>query len=201
MLPLIVCPACDLVHRGDVVPVSGRTRCARCRAVLHRSAETELDTAIAIALSALVLFLLANLYPLVEFHINGANRETTLVGAALGLYHAGHTGLSVLVLSTTVLAPLAQILSLLYLLLPLRSKRRARRQRTVFRLLMQLRPWTFVEVFMLGAIVALVRLASYAKVLPGIALVCCGLLMMSLAALTSRTSPEQYWRWVERSRQ
>jgi paraquat-inducible protein A len=201
MLPLIVCPACDLVHRGDAVPVSGRTRCARCRAVLHRSAETELDTAIAMALTALVFFFLANLYPLVEFHINGTNRQTTLVGAALGLYHAGHFALSVLVLSTTVLAPLAQILSLLYLLLPLRRKRRARRQRTVFRLLMHLRPWTFVEVFMLGAIVALVRLASYARVVPGISLVCCGLLMMSLAALTTRTSPEQYWRWVDRSRE
>jgi paraquat-inducible protein A len=201
MLPLIVCPACDLVHRGDVVPASGRTRCARCRALLHRSAETELDTAIAIALCALVFFLLANLYPLVEFHINGTRRETTLIGAAWGLYHAGHAALSMLVLATTVLAPLAQILSLLYLLLPLRNKRRARRQRTVFRLSMRLRPWTFVEVFMLGAIVALVRLAAYAKVMPGIALICCGLLMMSLAALTSRTSPEQYWRWVERSRQ
>lgn len=201
MPPLIVCPACDLVHRGEVVPASERTRCARCRAVLHRSGEVKLDTAIAIALSALVLFVLANLYPLVEFRINGTRRETTLVGAALGLYDAGHAALGMLVLVTTVLAPLAQILSLLYLLLPLRKKRRARRQRTVFRLLMQLRPWTFVEVFMLGAIVAFVRLASYAKVVPGISLICCGLLMMSLAALTSRTSPEQYWRWVERSRQ
>ena len=201
MLPLIVCPACDLVHRGDAAPANGRTRCARCRAVLHRSGEAELDTAIAIALCALVFFLIANLYPLVEFHINGVKRDTTLVGAALGLYHAGYTVLGVLVMATTVFAPLAQIVSLLYLLLPLRRKRRARRQRTVFRLLMNLRPWTFVEVFMLGAIVALVRLSSFAKVVPGIALVSCGLLMMALAALTSRTSPEQYWRWVERSRQ
>jgi paraquat-inducible protein A len=201
MLPLIVCPACDLVHRGEDAPASGRTRCARCRAVLHRSGEVKLDTAIAIALCALVLFVLANLYPLVEFRINGTGRETTLVGAALGLYDAGHAALGMLVFVTTILAPLTQILSLLYLLLPLRRKRHARRQRTVFRLLMQLRPWTFVEVFMLGAIVAFVRLASYAKVVPGISLVCCGLLMMSLAALTSRTSPEQYWRWVERSRQ
>jgi paraquat-inducible protein A len=160
-----------------------------------------MDTAIAIALAALVLFLLANIYPLVEFQVNGARRETTLIGAALGLYHAGHAMLSLLVLSTTVLAPLAQILGVLYLLLPLRRKRRARRQRTVFRLLMQVRPWTFVEVFMLGAVVALVRLAAFAKVMPGIALVCCGLLMMSLAALTSRTSPEQFWRWVARSRE
>jgi paraquat-inducible protein A len=149
----------------------------------------------------MVLFLLANLYPLVEFDINGAKRETTLIGAAWGLHLARHDALSLLVLATTVLAPLAQIVGLLYLLLPLRSKRRARRQRAVFRLLMQIRPWTFVEVFMLGAIVALVRLAAYAKVVPGIALLACGMLMMSLAALTSRVSPQQFWSWVERSRE
>lgn len=201
MPSLIVCPACDLVHRGGAVPLTERTCCARCRATLHRPQGADIDGAIAIALSALVLFLLANMYPLVEFRVNGATRETTLIGAALGLYQARHATLGVLVLATTVLAPLAQILGLLYLLLPLRQKRRARRQPMVFRLLMQIRPWTFVEVFMLGAVVALVRLSAFAKVVPGIALVCCGLLMMSLAALTSRTSPEQFWHWVARSRE
>ena len=169
--------------------------------MLQRPVKTQIDAAIAIALTALVLFFLANCYPLVEFDINGVRRETTLMGAAWGLHHAHHTALSLLVLGTTVVAPLLQIVGLLYLLVPLRRKRRAKRQRTVFRLLMRLRPWTFVEVFMLGAIVALVRLASYATVVPGVALLCCALLMISLAALTNRTYPEQFWYWVERSRE
>lgn len=176
-------------------------RCSRCHAVLHRALGAQVDTALAVALSALVLFLLSNAYPLVEFQINGVRRETNLIGAALGLEHAGHSTLGLLVLSTTVVAPLAQIVGLIYLLVPLRNKRRARRQSTVFRLVVQLRPWTFIEVFMLGALVALVRLSSYAKVVPGIALVSCGLLMMCMAALTSLTSADQFWRWVARSRQ
>jgi hypothetical protein len=53
---------------------------------------------------------------------------------------------------------------------------------------------------MLGVLVALVRLSAYALVIPGIALWSCGLLMLTLAALTSRTTPGQFWRWVERSR-
>ena len=203
MQSLIVCPACDLVHRGDAenAPTDpGRLRCARCRAVLHGARGAHIDTAIALAISALVLFLLGNTYPLVEFHINGATRETSLLGAALGLHHAGHSALGLLVLLTTIAAPLAQILGLLYLLIPLRKNRRARRQSTVFRLIVQIRPWTFIEVFMLGAVVALVRLSAFAKVVPGIALACCGLLMMCLAALTSLTSPEQFWHWDARSR-
>lgn len=204
MPSLIVCPACDLVHRGDTgesQAAEGRLRCVRCRAELYRAPSAQVDTAIALAVSALVLFFLANAYPLVEFQVNGATRETNLVGAALGLYRAGHFALGLLVLSTTVAAPLAQILGLLYLLVPLREKRRARRQSTVFRLVVQLRDWTFIEVFMLGAVVALVRLSAFAKVLPGIALVCCGLLMMCMAALANLTSPQQFWYWVARTRQ
>jgi paraquat-inducible protein A len=204
-MPLVVvCPACDLVLRGDdeigQTASSGRVRCSRCRSVLHRPRRAPVDNAVALALSALVLFFLGNVYPLVEFRINGVTRETNLVGAALGLFHAGHSALGLLVLLTTVAAPLAQILGLLYLLIPLLKKRRARRQSTVFRLLVQIRPWTFIEVFMLGAVVALVRLSAFAKVVPGVALVCCGLLMICMAALTNLTSAAQFWHWVARSR-
>jgi paraquat-inducible protein A len=67
-------------------------------------------------------------------------------------------------------------------------------------MLAQLRPWAFIEVFMLGALVALVRLTAYARVVPGVALWSCGLLMLALAALTSRTTPGQFWRWVDGNR-
>jgi paraquat-inducible protein A len=58
-----------------------------------------------------------------------------------------------------------------------------------------------MEVFMLGALVALVRLSNFAHIAAGIALWSCALLMLCLSALTSITSPEQLWRWVEESRE
>jgi paraquat-inducible protein A len=200
MSSVIVCPSCDLAHRAVMAPVSEGTRCARCRAPLQRPENGNIDTAIALAICALVLFFLSNAYPLVEIQTNGTTRATTLVGAALGLYSQGHAGLAALVFITTVVGPFLQFASLLYLLLPLRHAREAPGQNTVFRLLAQVRPWTFIEVFMLGVLVALVRLSAYARVIPGVALWSCVFLMLTLAALTSRTTPEQFWRWVDRSR-
>jgi paraquat-inducible protein A len=199
-MPVIVCPSCDLAHRASLEPASERTRCARCLASLQRPENGSIDTAIALSVAALVLFLLSNAYPLVVIHSNGSTRASTLVGAALGLYRQDHAGLAALVLITTVVGPLLQIAALLYLLIPLRRRRQAPGQNTVFRLLAQVRPWTFIEVFMLGAVVALVRVAAYARVIPGVALWSCALLMLTLAALSSRTSPGQFWRWVEASR-
>jgi paraquat-inducible protein A len=102
---------------------------------------------------------------------------------------------------TTVVAPLLQILTLLYVLIPLWRGRRALGQNLVLRVLTQVRPWTFMEVFMLGALVALVRLSNFAHIAPGVALWSCALLMLCLSALTSVTSPEQLWRWVEGRRE
>jgi paraquat-inducible protein A len=198
-MPVIVCPACDLAHRAALVPATERTLCARCRAPLQRPENGNIDAAIALAASALVLFLLANAYPLVAIRSNGSTRDATLIDATRGIFEQGHVVLASLVFITTIVSPLLQIATLLYVLIPLRNKRRAPGQNVVFRTLTQIRPWTFIEVFMLGIVVALVRLAAFAQVVPGISLWCCALLMLNLAALTSRTAPEQFWRWVELS--
>ena len=199
MPPVILCPACDLVHRRTARPPTGRTRCARCHSPLQRPENAAIDTAIALALCALVLFWLANVYPLVGMHVNGNSRETTLVGAAFGLYDQGYATLAALVFLTTVAAPLLQLTALLYVLIPQRRGRSACGQGAMIRMLTRLRPWSFMEVFMLGALVALVRLSKFAHVVPGIALWSSALLMLCMAALTGVTSPEQLWRWTARS--
>jgi paraquat-inducible protein A len=201
-MPLvIVCPACDLAHRLAATPASGRRQCARCRAPLQRRENASIDTAIALAACALVLLLLSNAYPLVAMHVNGSSRDTTLIGAALGLYAQGFESLAALVFLTTVAAPLLQIVTLLYVLIPLWRRRRAPGQSIALRVLTRVRSWNFMEVFILGALVALVRLSNFAHIAPGIALWSCALLMLCMSALTSVTSPEQLWRWIEESRE
>jgi paraquat-inducible protein A len=197
MPSVMVCPACDVAHRVEMATPGGRTRCVRCRAPLQRAVDGSIDTAIALAAAALGLFILSNAFPLVAMHSNGATRVATLIDATLGFYRQGHPTLATLVLFTTIVGPLIQIGSLLYLLIPLRNRRPAIAQNFVFRVLTHIRPWTLAEVFMLGTLVALVRLAQFAQVVPGIALWCYGLLMLMLAALTSYTSPQQFWRWTE----
>lgn len=176
-----------------------RVRCVRCRAELYRTSSADIDIAIALAATALVLFVLANAYPLVTVKVNGTTRAATLLGAALGLYRQQYAAIAALVTFTSFLVPLAQILTFLYVLVPLRVRRPAPGRHKLLRALTPLRPWAMAEVFMLGALVALVKLSALADVVPGIALISYGLLMLALSALTSATPTEQLWRWVERS--
>jgi paraquat-inducible protein A len=137
---------------------------------------------------------------LVAMTVNGSTQMTTLIGAAQAFYEQGYGALAVLVAFTAVIVPLIQILALLYVLVPLRLGRAVRGQNLMFRLLTALRPWGLTEVFMLGAVVALVKLSAQAEVSPRVSLLAYGLLMLSIAALTSATPSEQYWRWVKAQR-
>ena len=188
------------MHRRGAIQADSRVRCTRCRAELYRTNSASIDTAIALAITASVLLLLSNLYPLVAFQLNGTTRVTTLFGAALGLYDQGYGLIGAIVLITTVFIPLFQIASLLYVLIALRDRRRAVRQNELFRTLSRLRPWALPEVFMLGALVAVVKLSALAQVIPGISLFCYAALMLTLAGLTSVTPTEQFWAWVEGSK-
>jgi len=197
MSVVIICPACDLAHRRSVRREGERTYCARCRALLQRPENAAIETAIALAVCALVLLVLSNAFPLVAMQVNGSSRDTTLIGAALGLYAQDYDSLALLVVLTTVIAPLLHVAAVLYVLIPLWRGRQAPAQNTVLRAIARVRPWSFIEVFMLGTLVALVRLSGYAHVTPGVSLWSCALLMLCLSALTGMTSPEQMWRWVE----
>ena len=195
---MIVCHACDLAHRFDKIAAAARVRCARCRAEIYRTSGASIDTAIALAASALVLFIFANAYPLVALKVNGATRVATLIGAALGLYIQGYATMAVLVVFTAVLVPLLQILAFLYVLVALRLRLPVPGRSVLFRVLSALRPWAMAEVFMLAALVAMVKLASQAEVTPRIALGAYGLLMLTLTALNGIIPAEQFWRWIER---
>jgi paraquat-inducible protein A len=194
---VIVCHACDLAHRLDSLAGNARVRCVRCRAELYRTNDRTPDTAIALAVTALALFILANVYPLVAMTVNGTTRMTTLIGAAEAFYEQGYLTLAVLVAFTAVMVPVIQIVTLLYVLVPLRLGRVVRGQNLMFRMLTALRPWGLTEVFMLGAVVALVKLSAQAEVSPRVSLFAYGLLMVAIAALTSATPSEQYWLWVK----
>lgn len=195
-MSVIVCHACDLAHRLDRIEAAARVRCTRCRAELYRTNGSRADTPIALAFTALVLFIIANVYPLVAFKVNATTRMTTLTGAALGLYEQGYATLAVLVTITAIVVPLVQILASLYVLVPARAGFRPPWAAMVFRMLAAVRPWAMSEVFVLGSIVALVKLSGEAEVAPRIALIAYGLLMFTLTALSSVTPTEQFWRWL-----
>lgn len=193
---LIACHECDLLQREVSVPEGGALRCRRCRAQLYRELPDSLDRALAFSLAAVVLFAISNLYPIVGLSVNGTVVETTLLGAVSDMYRDGKWPIAGLVLATTILMPILQTASMLWLLIPLRFNRVPPGGPAIFRLCHLCQPWGMTEVLILGLLVALVKLSAIARVVVGPALWSFGALMFVLAAAGSAFDTRNLWSRV-----
>jgi paraquat-inducible protein A len=197
---LLACHECDLLQRPVILPPGGVARCVRCRGVLYRSKPGGLDRTLAYSLGAAVLFIVGNAFPIVGLEAAGHHSSTTLFGTVRTLYDQDMTSVAGLVFVTTILMPALGIGTFLYMLLPLKLGRVPHGLPAVFRVMHAVRPWGMVEVFLLGTLVALTKLAALASVVPGIALWSFAVLMILIAAAAASFDTHEFWDRVEQAR-
>ena len=198
MNSLIACHECDLLYQKQPLPPGGTARCVRCGAALYRHKRNSLDRVLALTIAGLILFMVANFYPFLTFRLEAQVQETTLISGVLELFAQGMWIVALVVLLTSILIPLLQIIGMLYILLPLKLNRQPWKLPFIFRLVRGFKPWGMLEVFMLGILVAFVKLAKMANLIPGIALFAFLALIFVLAASAVALDPHIVWSRLDK---
>ncbi len=192
--PLVACPDCDLLQREPELVPEGCADCERCGAELFRNKPHSIDYTLAFLAAAAIVFIYANAFPLMDMDTSGRRSSTTLMGTAAALQEAGMPSVSLLVLATAILIPAIELMAMGYMLLPLRLGHVPPGLRFAFRVVEWVRPWAMVEVFVLGALVAYVKLNDTAPVHVDPAFYALGLFVFLLAAADATFEPRAVWR-------
>lgn len=190
---LTKCHECDQTQRLPHIAPGESALCARCGTTLHRHRSNSLERSLALTLAGLILFVTANSFPFLSFEMQGQTTETTLMSGAFDLYNQGRWELAAVVLFTSIVAPGAQLLLLTVVLGALRFDRLPPGFAYLFRLVTQLAPWGMMDVFLLGLLVAVVKLSGLATIIPGTSLFAFVVLIFVLAAAQSALDPELVW--------
>ena len=193
---LIACHECDLLQQEIALPPGRVARCARCGAKLYRSENRSIDHTLALTLAAAVLFILANAFPIIGLQIQATRNDTSLIRAVHTLWSQGMWPVAGLVLFTTFLAPAAALATMIHILLAMRRRRIPAGFTFIMRVLQNFNPWAMVEVFIIGVIVALVKLTHYGTLIPGIALWSLGVLTLLMTATASSFNIHDVWNRV-----
>jgi len=188
----IVCEGCDAVYHRVALRPCEVSHCPRCGTELDRHPGGQHRRVLPLTVACLILFAIANLFPIVEIEVQGISSETTLAGAVVALGTGGMSPVALLVLATTILFPLMQLCILFYLLVPLAYQRRPLGFSVLVKALQSLRPWGMVEVFLLGVLVAIIKLGSLAQVILGPALWAFAGLTVLLTVVLS-FNPQAFW--------
>jgi paraquat-inducible protein A len=191
----IACETCGLVQQLDPLPPGTAAECARCSSFLGAAGRGRLDATVALTLAALVLYVPANIYPILSMHLYGVYSESTVWDGVVSLAQHEQWFVAIVVFMASIAIPLLKLFGLLFLVLTARvSRARRLRNRTrLYKFIDAIGPWAMLDVFLLAVLVALVKLGDLATVLPGPGLIAFTAMVVFTLLASASFDPRLIW--------
>jgi paraquat-inducible protein A len=193
----VACPDCDLLQRIPPVPPGDKACCTRCGCVLARKPVGPPDLPLALAITAAIVFVIANVSPLMDLSVLGRSASTTIAGGAFEMFDEGQQITGILVAFCAVIAPGGYIVFMLTLLLGARRTPVPLWVGAMLRWVHHFEAWSMLEVMMLGILVALIKIAQLATVHAGIGMYAVGALIVLFPAIVVTFDVRELWQRLE----
>lgn len=159
----IACTHCDLLLNTEQLQAGERAICPRCHQTLYLDSKSLLNS-MALLVTAMIIYLPAITLPFLNIETAGQTHQISLVESIVIIAQGKTVLLAVVVLFLVLLLPLLRLIGLLIITLLLSQGKAPLSARVSARYLMQLLPWGMLEVYLIGVLITLVKLTSYATV-------------------------------------
>lgn len=187
------CECCGLV--SEARPQAEHPRCPRCLFALHERKPYSLQRTLAFLVAAVLLYIPANLLPVMGTASALGDAEHTLLGGIAELWHAGSWELAVVVFVASIAVPIVKIAALLLLLVTAarRSRWRQLERARLYRLVETVGHWSMLDVFVVVVLVGMVRFGAFASVSPEPGLLAFGGVVIATMLAASSFDPRLIW--------
>ena len=186
-----------MLQRIPRIPPGEKACCSRCGATLARKPIGPPELPLVLAITAAIVFVIANVTPLMDLSVLGRSASTTVAGGALEMFREGQQITAVLVAFCAVIAPGGYIAFMLTLLLGARHDPVPFWVAAMLRWVHHFEMWSMLEVMMLGILVALIKIAQLATVHAGLGMYAVGALIVLFPAMVVTFDTRALWRRVE----
>ena len=169
--------------------------CPRCGEPLHLRKSNSLQRTLALLVTACVLYIPANVLPIMVTDQFGNSTDSTILGGVVLLIDMGSVPIAAIIFIASVMVPLGKLIALFFVCWSVGEGRlKDPRQRTVmYRAAEVIGKWSMVDVFVVSILVALVHLTGLLVILPGAAAVAfAGVVIVTILAAES-FDPRLIW--------
>ena len=194
---VIACETCGLVQRMAPVQPGSAAECVRCGEILlQRRRGGSLELTAALSLAALILYVPANIYPILKMNLRGMYSESTVWDGVVSLANTNQWFIAAVVFLASMVIPVLKLAGLFFLVISskLRRGRRLRSRTKIYTFIDRIGPWAMLDVFLLAVLVALVKLGTWATVLPGPGLIAFGAVVVLTMLASASFDPRLIWQ-------
>ncbi len=196
---LIICDKCQTLHKKIYLPKNRVAKCSSCGNRLYANIKDVFQRAMAFSITALILFIVANLFPIMKVFIAGQESDLTIPLMVFTLFSEGFYVVGSIVLVVVVIAPLSVIVSYLALGFLTYFKLFRSFARHIVSFLINSRNWAMVDIFGVSILVALVKLFGYAQIDFGVSAVALTLFIIVDLFFLKSIKPVELWTYFNRA--
>ena len=164
----IICHQCSTLHEEVPIKDGSKACCSECGGLLYSHDSRLASHGLALSITGLIFFILANAFPLVKMDILGNEQFITLPKTIYSLLDSGFYLVGFLCLFLIFIFPLMIFLINILLFLLLKMERGVKTTKELMILLAHIIPWNMADIFLISILVALVKLIAFGQVHIGI---------------------------------
>ena len=194
---MVSCDTCGLVQAVEPLAPGMVAECTRCGSFLTaRRSTSSLHVTAALSLAALVLYVPANVYPIMKMYLHGAYSESTVWDGIKILMDHHEWAVAIIVFMASMVIPLVKLAGLFSLVVTSRMGwgRRLRGRTHLYKFIDAIGPWAMLDVFLLAVLVALVKLQGWAEILPGTGLLAFTAMVVLTMLASAAFDPKLIWQ-------
>lgn len=160
------CNTCGLVNS-----ITAGERCERCNEPLHPYQGVNTQTTLALLGAAMLMYIPANLYPIMITTSLGSTEPATILGGVLMFFQSGDWPIALVILIASIVVPVGKMLSLLWLCFVVQRQQQQPMSRLtrnrLYRITEFIGRWSMVDVFVVAILVALIHSGDLISIAPG----------------------------------
>lgn len=197
----IACPDCDHLLEKIIIDEGKISRCPRCGSVLHVSVPNSLQKAVALSFAGLIIFIPAITMPIMTFTVKGLTGTGNVVDAMLSVCEKGYYFVGLMVFLVSVFFPLLKLGLLFIVSVSILSRKVSGAVKYLFRLYHYLSEWGMVEIYMLGILVAIIKMFSMASITYNTGFFCFAALVVLTVWSSVVVDKNLFWDLIEKHQQ
>ena len=196
---LVSCHSCELLCHALPNREGTRQVCPRCSAALERRKPNSLSRTWALVVAAYILYVPANLLPVMTVVSFGKAESDTILSGVKALIASGNWPIAVLVFLASITIPVAKLLALTFLLISvhLKSRWQPEDRTRLYRIIEVIGRWSMIDIFMISILVALIALKNIATIQAGIGAVCFAAVVIITIFAAQSFDPRLIWDALE----
>lgn len=194
----IICQKCYTLH--EQVPIEDGTKacCNKCGVTLYTFDSKLIDRGLALSITGIIFFILANTFPLVQIEILGSGQFITIPKTILAMFKSEFYVVGLICAFLIFIFPLMIFIANMLLFMLLKIKRGKALSKDILILLSHITPWSMTDIFLISILVALVKLIGYAQIHMGISFWALMVFVMIDLYIVKRIHLSDLWMLRER---